>query len=184
MHLVDDAEQRRKMVEAMLMWNTTIHFVYIDVAGSGLLVGEAERQGKVVVVDRARRRRPGDAPRRTGSRSSGLANVLRHFGVLRGRGRDARAARAGAGGDRPRDRRRRATSSRRTPATGRRSSTSGTASRGPAVGRIHFIERPDREPRRCTAARRRRLLVRAIATTEQGDKCGRSAARSTSAELA
>ena len=49
MHWVDDAEQRRAMVDAMLAWNTRCHFVYIDVAGTGLLVGEAERQGKVVV---------------------------------------------------------------------------------------------------------------------------------------
>ena len=35
--------------DGMLAWNTDVHFVYIDIAGTGLLVGEAERQGKIVV---------------------------------------------------------------------------------------------------------------------------------------
>ena len=49
MHWVEDGAQRRAMVDAMLAWGTDYHFVYIDIAGTGLLVGEAERQGKVVV---------------------------------------------------------------------------------------------------------------------------------------
>jgi hypothetical protein len=48
-HLVDDRAQRAAMWDAMLAWNTDFHFVYINIAGSGLLVDEAERQGKVVV---------------------------------------------------------------------------------------------------------------------------------------
>ena len=71
------------MVDGDARLEHRLHFVYIDVAGSGLLVGEAERQGKIVVstelgggghVTRA------DPP----DRASGLANVLRHFGVLAG----------------------------------------------------------------------------------------------------
>jgi len=83
MHMVDDAEQRRQMVEGMLAWNSDFHFVYIDVAGSGLLVGEAERQGKIVVSTEL-----GGGGQVTAAThrisQSGLANVLRHFGVLAG----------------------------------------------------------------------------------------------------
>ena len=83
MHWVDDPDQRRAMVEAMLAWGTDYHFVYIDIAGTGLLVGEAERQGKVVVSTEL-----GGGGHVTASihriSQSGLANVLRHVGVLRG----------------------------------------------------------------------------------------------------
>ena len=48
MHLVSDLEQRRKMLAAMLAWNTDFCFLYADIAGSGLLPVEAENQGKLV----------------------------------------------------------------------------------------------------------------------------------------
>ena len=70
----------------MLAWNTPMHFVYIDVAGTGLLVGEAERQGKIVVATEL-----GGGGHVLASTHriaiDGLRNVLRHFGVLAGRGR-------------------------------------------------------------------------------------------------
>lgn len=50
MHLVPDREQRRRMMEGTLAWNTDFAFLYTDVAGSGLLPVEAERQGKVVIT--------------------------------------------------------------------------------------------------------------------------------------
>src|SRR5215218_4105793 len=49
MHWVDDPRQRAAMVKGMLAWGSDWCVVYIDIAGGGLLVGEAERQGKVVV---------------------------------------------------------------------------------------------------------------------------------------
>jgi hypothetical protein len=49
MHLVPDREQRRKMIDAALAWNSDFSFLYTDVAGTGLLPVEAERQGKLVV---------------------------------------------------------------------------------------------------------------------------------------
>src|SRR5205823_12598647 len=83
MHWVDDASQRRAMVDAMLAWGTDYHFVYIDIAGTGLLVGEAERQGKIVVSTEL-----GGGGHVTAAThrisQSGLANVLRHTGVLPG----------------------------------------------------------------------------------------------------
>jgi predicted deacylase len=83
MHLVDDADQRRRTVDAMLAWNTDHHFVYINIAGGGLLVDEAERQGKVTIGTElggggycsAAIHRLAD---------SGLANMLRYAGVLAG----------------------------------------------------------------------------------------------------
>ena len=50
MHLVDDREQRRQMVEGTLAWNTDFAFLYADIAGTGLLPVEAERQGKIVIT--------------------------------------------------------------------------------------------------------------------------------------
>ena len=40
----------RKMARGMLAWNTDFHFIYIDIAGSGLLPNEAESQGKTVIT--------------------------------------------------------------------------------------------------------------------------------------
>ena len=67
----------------MLAWNTDVHFVYIDIAGTGLLVGEAERQGKIVVSTELGGGGQVTAPTHRVA-PSGLANVLRHFGVLAG----------------------------------------------------------------------------------------------------
>ena len=50
MHLVPDREQRRQMVEGTLAWNTDFAFLYTDIAGTGLLPVEAERQGKIVIT--------------------------------------------------------------------------------------------------------------------------------------
>ena len=75
---------RRQMVDGMLAWNTEWCCVYIDIGGTGLLVGEAERQGKIVVSTEL-----GGGGHVTAEihrlASSGLANVLRHFGVSRAR---------------------------------------------------------------------------------------------------
>jgi predicted deacylase len=83
MHVVDDPQQRRAMLEGMMAWNSDFHLLYTDIAGSGLLPGEAERQGKVVITTEAG---GGGFPTRAtlDAAYSGLANVLRHVGVLRG----------------------------------------------------------------------------------------------------
>jgi predicted deacylase len=71
------------MIDAMLAWNTDYHFIYIDIAGSGLLVREAERQGKLVVSTEL-----GGGGSVTAEvlriAYSGLTNVLRHAGILAG----------------------------------------------------------------------------------------------------
>jgi predicted deacylase len=90
MHLVDDATQRAAMADMMLAWNADYSTVYIDIAGGGLLVGEAERQGKPVIGTElgggghvtARIHRLAE---------SGLKNVLRHLGVLKGKAETRRS---------------------------------------------------------------------------------------------
>ena len=83
MHLVPDHDQRRKMVAAAEAYDTDLAFLYIDVAGTGLLPGEAERQGKVVVTTEMG---GGESVPAKVHRLSqeGLRNVLVHLGVLAG----------------------------------------------------------------------------------------------------
>ena len=83
MHVVDDLEQRRKMLAGMQAWNSDHHFLYIDVNGTGLLPVEAENQGKVVITTELGG--GGRVPAFVHELAwSGLTNVLRHVGVLEG----------------------------------------------------------------------------------------------------
>jgi predicted deacylase len=83
MHVVEDAGQRKAMLEAMQAWNSDWHFLYIDVNGTGLLPVEAENQGKVVVTTELGG--GGRVPAPVHALAwSGLTNVLRHVGVLEG----------------------------------------------------------------------------------------------------
>jgi predicted deacylase len=83
MHVVDDAEQRRRMLEGMLAWNSDWHYLYIDVNGSGLLPVEAEAQGKTVITTELGG--GGRVPAAVHQLAwSGLNNVLRHLGVVEG----------------------------------------------------------------------------------------------------
>ena len=166
MHMVADPEQRRAMVEAMLAWGTDYHFVYIDIAGSGLLVGEAERQGKVVVSTELG---GGGHVHASTHRiaQSGLANVLRHCGVLRGE--VVRRDPPGQIVD--------ATSVDNyllAPESGLWETFVDVEERvtaGQPIGQIHYIERPDRAPEVITANLDGVVCsIRAIATTDQGDK--------------
>ena len=83
MHLVKDAQQRQRMLDAMLAWNTDFAFIYADIAGSGLLPVEAENQGKTVVTTELG---GGEGVNAAVHRiaQNGLNNVLKHVGVLRG----------------------------------------------------------------------------------------------------
>jgi predicted deacylase len=169
MHWVENPKQRRRMVDGMLAWNTDVHFVYVDIAGTGLLVGEAERQGKVVVsTELAGGGHVTAATHRIAA--TGLANVLRHFGVLAGEVESRESLGLGP-----------ATILRATeienyrlaPDSGLWETLVEVGDRvapGELVGQIHFIDRPDREPSPVHAANGGYVCaVRAIATTEQGD---------------
>ena len=169
MHVVDDPGQRRAMLEGMLAWNSDWHFLYIDVAGSGLLPVEAERQGKLVVTTEL-----GGGGHVTAAvhrlAESGLANVLRHVGVLEGEVE----TRASLGvpdaviidGRDP-------ANYMFAPESGLWETMVDPGERvdvGQPVGRIHFLERPDREPELIEAPLTGVVAgVRAISTTVQGD---------------
>lgn len=169
MHWVDDPEQRRRMVDGMLAWNTDWCCVYIDIAGTGLLVGEAERQGKTVISTEL-----GGGGHVTAAihrlAASGLANVLRHVGVIEGEVE----TRASLGLAEPRllmatdlD------DYLLAPESGLFETLvdlGQSVSAGEPVGRMHFLERPDRQPEVIHAKTDGVVcVVRAIATTAQGD---------------
>ncbi len=164
MHVVDDAKQRAQMLAGMLAWNSDFHYLYIDIAGHGLLPVEAENQGKIVVTTELGG--GGHVFARTHRLAQeGLANVLRWSGVLEGdvAQRDDAVILDG-----------------RDPANYLMAQESGLfealvdpgdeVSAGQPVGLIHFIERPDREPEVIES----KLdgvcaCIRAIAVTTQGD---------------
>jgi N-alpha-acetyl-L-2,4-diaminobutyrate deacetylase len=169
MHWVENPEQRKAMVGGMLAWNTPMHFVYIDVAGTGLLVGEAERRGKTVVATELG---GGGHVLATTHRIAfdGLRNVLRHFGVLAGdvvtresMGLEAAMIVRATDDD----------NYLFAPDAGHWETLVDPGDRveaGQLVGRIHFIDRPDREPSPVVSARDGVVcVVRAIAVAEQGD---------------
>ncbi len=184
MHWVDDPEQRRAMTGAMLAWNTDWCCVYIDIAGTGLLVDEAERQGKIVASTEL-----GGGGNVTAEihrlTASGLRNVLRHTGVLAG---DA-VTREALG--LPEERILMATELENyllatesglwetMVALGEHVET------GQPVGRIHFLERPDRPPEVIVAETTGTVcVVRAIAPTTQGDNVAVVAREADRQELA
>jgi N-alpha-acetyl-L-2,4-diaminobutyrate deacetylase len=84
MHLVPDLAQRREMMAGTVAFNTDFSFLYADIAGTGLLPVEAERQGKIVITtEMGGTENVTAAVHRTTQR--GLRNVLRNFGLLAGR---------------------------------------------------------------------------------------------------
>ena len=169
MHWVDDVEQRARMVDGMLHWNTDWCCVYIDIAGTGLLVGEAERQGKIVVSTEL-----GGGGHVTAAihrlAASGLRNVLRRFGAIEGEP----VTRADLG--LPQQVLLMATELDNyllAPESGLFETLVDLGqhvSVDEPVGRVHFLERPDREPELILSKTDGIVcVVRAIATTEQGD---------------
>lgn len=169
MHLVPDRTQRRKMLDAMLAWNTDFSFLYTDIAGSGLLPVEAENQGKTVVTTELG---GGEGVPASVHRiaQSGLRNVLIHLGVLEGQ----LQTRASLG---------------KSPAILTQAlhadnyllaPESGVfevavdlgdrVSCGQPLGYIHHLERPDREPEIIESSRDGFLITaRVPCLTQQGD---------------
>ena len=169
MHLVSDLEQRRKMLAAMLAWNTDFCFLYADIAGSGLLPVEAENQGKLVVTTELGGGEciPASVHRIA---QSGLRNVLIHVGALRG-DEQTRASLGKA-------------PTVLTQALNREdyllAPESGVfevcvelgehVQKGDTVGHIHHLERPDRQPDTIVAQSNGYLVtMRAPCLTQQGD---------------
>lgn len=169
MHLVDDLAQRRAMVAATEAYNTDFAFLYADIAGTGLLPVEAERQGKIVVTTEmgGGETVTADVHRVT---QSGLRNVLVHLGVVRGR----QLTRSELGLPPTRwvqalDR----DDYMMAPESGIWESLVDLGSdvaAGTAVGQIHFLEQPQREPLPIIAASDGVLLGnRAPSLVAQGD---------------
>lgn len=169
MHLVPDREQRRKMVAGTLAWNTDFAFLYTDIAGTGLLPVEAERQGKVVITTEMGGGEPIPAAvHRT--TQHGLRNVLVHLGLLAGRTQ----SRSDLGlppthwvQSLSRD------DYRFAPESGIYENLVDLGvevAAGQPVGQIHFLERPDREPAVVIAPTAGILIAtRAPALVSQGD---------------
>lgn len=169
MHVVDDPAQRRAMLEGMEAWNSDWHYLYIDVNGHGLLPVEAENQGKVVITTElgGGGRVPAPVHRLAWS---GLQNVLRHVGAVEGEVQ----TRASLGLPPA------VILDGRDPATIVVSPEDGLfeallepgdpVSAGQPVGRLWFIDRPDRPPVELEAPMDGYVVVtKAIPPTEQGD---------------
>jgi N-alpha-acetyl-L-2,4-diaminobutyrate deacetylase len=169
MHVVDDPVQRRAMLEGMEAWCSDWHFLYIDVNGTGLLPVEAENQGKLVITTELGG--GGRVPAPVHDLAwSGLNNVLRHVGVLEGdvQTRTSLGLPPAVILD------------GRDPATIVVSPEDGMfeamlepgdpVSAGEPVGRLWFIDRPDRAPELLLAPLDGFVAVtKAIPVTEQGD---------------
>jgi len=85
MDVVPDKEQRKKIFEGVMAWNADFLLLYLnDIAGTGLLPVEAERQGKIVITTEMGGGEliPAAVHRMT---QSGLRNVLVHFGLIEGK---------------------------------------------------------------------------------------------------
>ena len=169
MHWVDDPRQRALMADGMFHWNTDWCCVYIDIAGSGLLVTEAERQGKIVVSTEL-----GGGGHVTAAihrlSAGGLRNVLRRFEVIEGE--PVTRAELGL----PKQTLLMATERDNyllAPESGMFETFVDLGRRvsvDEPVGQIHFLERPEREPEVVLSKTDGIVcVVRAIATTEQGD---------------
>jgi len=169
MHLVEDLAQRQRMAGATLAYNTDLAFLYSDIAGTGLLPVEAERQGKTVVTTEMG---GGEVTTRAIHRLSqtGLRNVLIHLGVLEGQEQTreslhlppTRWVQALDAGDYI-----------FTPESGLYESlvdVGDDVSAGQPMGAVHFIERPDRPPTIIEAPSTGVVIAhRGPTVTQQGD---------------
>jgi predicted deacylase len=169
MHVVSDRLQRQAMLEAMLAWNTDFCFLYTDIAGSGLLPVEAESQGKTVVTTELG---GGEAiPARVHRIAhDGLVNVLKHLGVLQG----TVQTRASLGLE-PTilTQALEAKNYLLAPESGIFEicvELGSKVSVDEPLARIHFLERPDREPVLIVSPKEGYLLcMRTACKTQQGD---------------
>lgn len=83
MHWLENEAQRGRMAAATAAFGTDMAFLYADVAGSGLLPNEAERQGKLVVTTELGGGEPVSAEVHRLCQQ-GIRNVLTHVGLLAG----------------------------------------------------------------------------------------------------
>ena len=169
MHVVSDRGHRQAMLDAMLAWNTEFCFLYTDIAGSGLLPVEAENQGKTVITTElgGSESIPASVHRIA---HDGLVNVLRHLGVLDGQIQSRTSM-----GLAPSilTQALEAKNYLLAPESGifEVCVELGTkVSVDEPVARIHFLERPDREPLQIVSPKHGYLIcMRSPCKTQQGD---------------
>jgi predicted deacylase len=169
MHVVHDPKQRFDMLQAMLAWNTDFCFLYTDIAGSGLLPVEAESQGKTVVTTELGGGE-GIPVKVHRIACDGLQNVLRHLGVLDGEVQTRTSLGL------PPTVITQALDARNyllAPESGILEICVDLGDRvhsDQPIARIHFLERPDREPCSILSPKSGYLLtVRCPCKTQQGD---------------
>lgn len=169
MHVVSDRVQRQAMLDAMLAWNTDFCFLYTDIAGSGLLPVEAENQGKTVVTTELG---GGEAIPASVHRIAhdGLVNVLRHLGALSGTSQSRKSLGL------PPTILTQALESKNyllAPESGIFEvcvELGDMVTADQLIGRIHFLERPDRQPIEILAPKPGYLIcMRSPCKTQQGD---------------
>jgi predicted deacylase len=169
MHLVPAGPQRDAMLDGTEAWLSEFCFLYADIAGSGLLPVEAERQGKTVITTEM-----GGTENVTAEVHSitqrGLRNVLRHYGILN----EPVETRAAAGVPAPRwvqslDR----SDYLMAPESGlfeKLVPLGAPVFANRPFGLIHFLERPDRPPVEVAAESDGLLIaVRGPSLVSQGD---------------
>lgn len=84
MHRVENPDQYKKMLEALLVFNAPLGFLMREVAGEGLLNEEAEKMGKIVIGTEL----AGSgqvSPTALKIAEVGTRNILIHFGLLNGK---------------------------------------------------------------------------------------------------
>ena len=86
MRRVEDVEQGKLMLDAMKAWNSDLHMLYTNIAGTGLLPDTASDMGKVVVTTELGGGGYID-PATHQLAQAGLRNSLRSIGVLEGEAR-------------------------------------------------------------------------------------------------
>jgi predicted deacylase len=169
MHLVPAGPQREAMLAGTEAWLTDFCFLYADIAGKGLLPVEAESQGKTVLTTEM-----GGSENVTAqvhiATTSGLRNVLRHLGVIDGdpvtrascKLPPTRWVQALDWDD-----------YRFAPESGVYENVvplGENVEGGECVGRVHFLETPEREPREVVAMTSGVLIAtRAPSVVGQGD---------------
>ena len=165
MHHVPDKEQMTSMINAGLAWGAPYVFIYRDVGGEGLLPGYAEKLGKVTLGTEIGSAAQFGA-KMVSIAENGVKNVLRHVEILAGQPDtpDAPAQVVGATelGDYI-----------MAPVSGIFEpffELGDDIEVGQAIGQIHSIEEPYREPSPVAATTGGMLMSRrAFPLTQQGD---------------
>jgi len=165
LHRVPDDAQYARMLAAARVWGARYVFIYADIAGEGLLPGQAEQMGKLVVTTEMGG--GGEChPRVLAVAERGIRNVLIQQGMLAGEIATPPYEVTTVAATDPRD-------YLGSPADGIYESfldVGQAVEAGQPVGQVHFPERCDRPPEPVIAQTSGILIGRrAIGVTNQGD---------------